>query len=98
MLSGCWIDKGNVFAVDNKALADTDKAVVAAGDKIHQLTLNLPQLQSEDILRAIGQSDDRIIPVGSDKHHRLARNPDKFARSAESQAPVHNLQCLVAQS
>ena len=98
MLSGCWIDKGNVFAVDNKALADADKAVVAAGDKIHELTLNLPQLQGEDILRAIGQSDDRIVPVGSDKHHRLARNPDKFARSAESQAPVHNLQCLVAQS
>ena len=98
MLSGCWIDKGNVFAVDNKALADADKAVVAAGDKIHQLTLNLPQLQSKDILRAIGQGDDRIVPVGSDKHHRLARDSDKFARSAESQAPVHNLQCLVAQS
>ena len=95
MLSGCWIDKGNVFAVDNKALA---KAVVAAGDKIHQLSFNLPQLQSDDILRAIGQSDDRIVPVGSDKHHRLARDSDKFARSAESQASVHHSQCLVAQS
>ena len=98
MLSGCWIDKGNVFAVDNKALADADKAVVAAGDEIHQLALNLPQLQSEDILRAVGQSDDRIVPVGSDKHHRLARDPDKFARSSESQASVHHSQCLVAQS
>ena len=98
MLSGCWIDKGNVFAVDNKALADADKAVVAAGDKIHELTLNLPQLQGEDILRAIGQSDDRIVPVGSDKHHRLARNPDKFARSAESQASVHHSHYLVPQS
>ena len=98
MLSGCWIDKGNIFAVDNKALANADKAVVAAGDKIHQLSFNLPQLQSDDILRAIGQSDDRIVPVGSDKHHRLARDPDKFARSAESQASVHHSQCLVAQS
>ena len=98
MLSGCWIDKGNVFAVDNKALANADKAVVAAGDEIHQLALNLPQLQSKDILRAIGQGDDRIVPVGSDKHHRLARDPDKFARSAESQASVHHSQCLVAQS
>ena len=98
MLSGCWIDKGNVFAVDNKALANADKAVVAAGDEIHQLALNLPQLQSDDILRAVGQSDDRIIPVGSDKHHRLARDPDKFARSAESQASVHHSHRLVAQS
>ena len=98
MLSGCWIDKGNIFAVDNKALANADKAVVAAGDKIHQLSFNLPQLQSDDILRAIGQSDDRIVPVGSDKHHRLARDPDKFARSAESQASVHHSHRLVAQS
>ena len=98
MLSGCWIDKGNVFAVDNKALADADKAVVAAGDEIHQLALNLPQLQSDDILRAVGQSDDRIIPVGSDKHHRLARDSDKFARSAESQASVHHSHYLVPQS
>lgn len=98
MLSGCWIDKGNVFAVDNKALAYADKAVVATCDKIHQLTLNLPQLQSDDILRAVGQSDDRIIPVGSDKHHRLAWDSDKFARSAESQASVHHSHRLVAQS
>ena len=98
MLSGCWIDKGNVFAVDNKALANADKAVVAAGDKIHQLTLNLPQLQSKDILRAIGQGDDRIVPVGSDKHHRLARDSNKFARSAESQAFVHHSHYLVPQS
>ena len=98
MLSGCWIDKGNVFAVDNKALAYADKAVVATCDKIHQLKLNLPQLQSDDILRAVGQSDDRIIPVGSDKHHRLAWDSDKFARSAESQASVHHSHRLVAQS
>ena len=98
MLSGCWIDKGNVFAVDNKALAYADKAVVATCDKIHQLALNLPQLQSDDILRAVGQSDDRIIPVGSDKHHRLAWDSDKFARSAESQASVHHSHRLVAQS
>ena len=98
MLSGCWIDKGNVFAVDNKALAYADKAVVATCDKIHQLSLNLPQLQSKDILRAIGQSDDRIIPVGSDKHHRLAWDSDKFARSAESQASVHHSHRVVAQS
>ena len=98
MLSGCWIDKGNVFAVDNKALANADKAVVAAGDEIHPLALNLPQLQSKDILRAIGQGDDRIVPVGSDKHHRLARDSDKFARSAESQASVHHSHRLVAQS
>ena len=98
MLSGCWIDKGNVFAVDNKALAYADKAVVATCDKIHQLTLNLPQLQSDDILRAVGQSDDRIIPVGSDKHHRLAWDSDKFARSAESQASVHHSHYLVPQS
>ena len=98
MLSGCWIDKGNVSAVDTNALANADKAVVAAGDEIHQLALNLPQLQSKDILRAIGQGDDRIVPVGSDKHHRLARDSDKFARSAESQASVHQLQFLVPQS
>ena len=98
MLSGCWIDKGNVFAVDNKALANADKAVVAAGDEIHQLALNLPQLQSKDILRAVGQGDARIVPVGSDKHHRLARDPDKIARSAESQASVHHSHRLVAQS
>ena len=98
MLSGCWIDKGNVFAVDNKALANADKAVVAAGDKIHQLSFNLPQLQSDDILRAIGQGDDRIVPVGSDKHHRLARDSNKFARSAESQASVHHSHYLVPQS
>ena len=98
MLSGCWIDKGNVFAVDNKALANADKAVVAAGDEIHQLALNLPQLQSKDILRAIGQREDRIVPIGSDKHHRLARDPNKFARSAESQASVHHSHRLVAQS
>lgn len=98
MLSGCWIDKGNIFAVDNKALANADKAVVAAGDEIHQLALNLPQLQSKDILRAIGQGDDRIVPVGSDKHHRLARDSDKFARSAESQASVHHSHYLVPQS
>ena len=98
MLSGCWIDKGNVFAVDNKALANADKAVVAAGDEIHQLALNLPQLQSKDILRAVHQSNNRIVPIGSDKHHRLAWESDKFARSAESQASVHHSHRLVAQS
>ena len=98
MLSGCWIDKGNVFAVDNKALANADKAVVAAGDEIHQLALNLPQLQSKDILRAVRQSNDRIVPVGSDKHHRLAWESDKFARSTESKASVHHSQYLVPQS
>ena len=98
MLSGCWIDKGNVFAVDNKALANADKAVVAAGDEIHQLALNLPQLQSKDILRAVRQSNDRIVPVGSDKHHRIAWESDKFARSTESKASVHQLKFLVPQS
>ena len=89
MLSGCWIDKGNVFPIDNQALAYADKAVVAAGDEIHQLALNLPQLQSKDILRAIGQGDDRIVPVGSDKHHRLARDSDQFARCAEIKTNIH---------
>ena len=98
MLSGCWIDKGNVFPIDNQALAYADKAVVAAGDEIHQLALNLPQLQSKDILRAVRQSNDRIVPVGSDKHHRIAWESDKFARSAESQASVHHSHRLVAQS
>ena len=98
MLSGCWIDKGNVFAVDNKALANADKAVVAAGDEIHQLALNLAKLQRNDILRAIDQRDGGIVSIGSDKHHRLARDPDKFARSAESQASVHHSHYLVPQS
>lgn len=98
MLSGCWIDKGNVFAVDNKALANADKAVVAAGDEIHQFTLNLAKLQRNDILRAIDQRDGGIVSIGSDKHHRLARNPYKFTRSAECQATVHRSHCLVAQN
>lgn len=84
-----WVHQGYKILIDNQALTDPDKTSVRRIEAFGYPLLNLPELQSKDILAPVGRQDSRIVAVGYYENNRRTRDPNQLRGRRKEQILIH---------